>query len=130
MENKYYTPTLEEFHVGFEYEQYVGTDWEKLIFDIDYEDEDWNDLYHVNFCINRSTIRVKYLNKEDIESLGWYPGGLQGLNEDSFTYNEYQLYWQDNQFIEIYDFRSSIVFQGTIKNKSELVKLLKQLGIC
>ena len=28
MENKYYIPKIEEFHVGFEYERINGTAWE------------------------------------------------------------------------------------------------------
>lgn len=119
MENKYYTPTIEEFHVGFEYEY-------------KYSDKGWTfKVYEPHFTINNVEVeeycRVKHLDKEDIESLG-------------FEQIEYDTYKKENIYIElnmeyktfisaIKQGESSILFQGTIKNKSELKKLLKQLGI-
>lgn len=129
MENKYYTPEISEFHVGFEYEIYVpGTDTEytKKIFTLT-EVGFIQNVYDQN--LQEGWFRVKYLDKEDIESLDWKSGLFQGLNEDSFTYQDYQLYWQDNQFIQIYNFDAKIIFEGIIKNKSELKKLLTQLEI-
>ena len=126
MESKYYTPSTEEFHVGFEYEEFVKR---KGWMPVTLKDlESWN-LNSEGFCIDYDDYRVKYLDREDIESLGWELGWKMGLNEDSFTYKDNQLYWQDNQWIQIYDWDSKIIFQGTIKNKSELKRLLKQLGI-
>ena len=75
-EIKYYTPSLEEWYIGFEYEQLVrfvgGTsvpeeqhceEWEHKIahkFDIADKFTTWPWI-----------VRVKYLDVEDIESLGW-----------------------------------------------------------
>jgi len=95
-----------------------------------------------------SGIRVKYLDKEDIESCGfgnykksvcaWYE--LEGHFEDSFaSYG----YWtkirlihceSDNKikilaFEHSWDEEETVLFQGKIKNKSELKKLLKKLNI-
>lgn len=65
--NKYYTPEIEEFHIGFEYEFNVGnTTWTKFIFDLDRPDKVLE-----NFKLNPQLFRVKYLDKEDIESLGF-----------------------------------------------------------
>lgn len=64
MENKYYTPTIEEFHIGFEYE------W------LD-EEGNWNkentptEITPDGYDEQEYGLRVKYLNKEDIESLGF-----------------------------------------------------------
>ena len=75
--NKYYTPELEEFHVGFEYEYFtkdwVGKDythtWVKLKFN---QKEDYgNDLDNMVYFIETEQVRVKYLDREDIESLGF-----------------------------------------------------------
>lgn len=163
MENKYYTPSIEEFHVGFEYERYekpyydykkefVGkkdqlgyiikdylpTDyicmksgWTKETFDI--EDK----LPNVQW-INKDGIleplctetRVKYLDKEDIESLGF-----KQSTSDNYWYdyknNKYWLYkeWEKDWRWIISDEESEISFAGSIKNKSELKRLLKQLNI-
>jgi len=133
---EYYTPELEEFHKGFEFESnYVlfsnDLEWKPIIFGGNnrlMDDLPWFYSAYENDAVP-TEFRVKYLDREDIESLGWYPGRLQGLNEDSFTLNDNQLYWQDNQFIQIYNWNSTIIFEGIIKNKSELRRLMKQLRI-
>jgi len=124
---KYYTPELEEFYPGFEYEylQLVNgvAKWKKDSFG-----RVVTSISTLKYLFDNG-VRVKHLDHEDIESLGWYSGRLQGLNEDSFTLNDNQLYWQDNQFIQIYNWNSTIIFEGIIKNKSELRRLMKQLRI-
>lgn len=124
MGNKYYTPSIEEFHVGFRCEIFNGFSWEPYIISTS---ECLSDLTGEGY-------RVKYLDKEDIESLGWLDGELRGMTP--FIYNEldpdneFQLYYQyDNHFAQIYDYNSDYVFRGIIKNKSELIKLMKQLNI-
>jgi hypothetical protein len=144
LNSKYYTPTIDEFHVGFEYE---WNGWkEKGIFgkcqveDIYYFDELRDDLFY-------GEVRVKYLDREDIES-------LRHKNNDGFTTffkvrseddNEivFQTYWvEEDQYLDeeyIYwdikynrikiTHKSKTLFWGKIKNKSELKVLLKQLGI-
>lgn len=138
--NLYYTPTIEEFHIGFEYEYMNGDLWEKSKITIqdyksdgpDYERSDsW---FQEEILGGIRTIRVKYLDKEDIESLGWLDGELRGMTPFIFNEmdpdNEFQLYYQfDNQFAQIYNCHAQFVFQGTIKNKSELIKLMQQLNI-
>ena len=74
MENKYYTPDISEFHVGFEYERMNGADWEKAeLTNVDcwgtmsrgYEKK----IEEIDSLIR--SVRVKYLDREDIESLGF-----------------------------------------------------------
>lgn len=164
--SKYYTPTIDEFYIGFEYERYIDSSWEELIFDIDYEDENWNDLFHTNFCIANNTVRVKYLDKTDIESLGFVEvkaldefisiskhtyclnkskniecltveNNLQNIPQEQMSWNKpYYLIitnvgniWIVDSGITGPNYQYSKLFSGIIKNKSELVKLLKQLGI-
>lgn len=148
MESKYYTPTIEEFHVGFEYEYY-----EQCLFDLpDKKTPIWinkvfgneyEELDSVAYDITQtpSTIRIKYLDKEDIESLGWEYVEDRGMSENyGYTFNKpiqylsggdawYKLrYWFTNHRVRIEPLGGPI-FDGTIKNKSELKILLKQLGI-
>jgi hypothetical protein len=138
--NLYYTPTIEEFHVGFGYEYMNGDRWEESKMRIqdyksdgpDYERSDsW---FEEELLGGIRTVRVKYLDQSDIESLGWLDGELRGMTPFIFNEmdpdNEFQLYYQfDNQFAQIYNCHSQFVFQGTIKNKSELIKLMQQLNI-
>ncbi len=63
MESKYYIPELSEFYVGFEYEEYDAS-WQPAILD-------FRDLDVIDDEIREGVIRVKYLDREDIESLGW-----------------------------------------------------------
>jgi len=137
MKNKYYTPKIEEFGVGFEYE----VNGLEGIWDNGDEDREWvhtsiDDNIHQLFSETKrlkeepQNIRVKYLDKKDIESLGfkksmthnnWY----DYKNERYWLYKENEKDWR---WI-ISDEESEVSFAGSIKNKSELKKLLKQLNI-
>lgn len=122
--NKYYTPTIEELHVGFEYEAKAKGSTETS--------------YSTFIChghnsifseFNSSTIRVKYLDREDIESLGFvFKGGDTHL---TYHYGGYAItHTPPSNKIDIYYYDGSEFVNGiTIKNKSELKKLLKQLNI-
>ena len=138
--NKYYTPRIEEFCIGFicEYRTLRGI-WEPvecdaemlaLIFSNIKEDNN----YYVSSC------RVKYLDREDIESLGFVH--IDGSNQCRYIKKDqydrkYKLYF--GQFINGYGamsidvsldgFNASQIFRGVIKNKLELSRLLKQLNI-
>jgi hypothetical protein len=99
--------------------------------------------------LEAGNIRVKYLDKEDIESLGFNPGKLHPKNFVSrygFTENS-SLDWQyfNNGVMEISFYKSpqeiiaicngkyydeqETFFRGIIKNKSELKKILKMIGV-
>ena len=131
--NKYYTPEIEEFHIGFEYErhQYEDGNWFK------YTVEERDILDHAE-----KEIRVKYLDKEDIESLGFKEKSLKYyiFNEPSGKlpyWNkvilDFRWSYKDISIIGIraddLGMEEGILFRGNIKNKSELKKLLKQLNI-
>jgi len=136
--DKYYTPSIEEFHVGFEFEVNYGKErWEKEAI---YTKPQVVTLPYMNL----KNIRVKYLDQEDIESLGFKHQIGKGIKSytDKFIYKpndnlQYELtyvYEQNILRIHVEDlvyFEESYnyLFQGTIKNKSELKRLLKQLGI-
>lgn len=128
MENKYYTPSIEEFHVGFEYEylEHFGKDfgkWNK------YKVEHNSSLFHLSNLLASCSIRVKYLDKEDIESLGFEFGEYSKgrfKNETIELFNKFSTVWVIHAIGS--DYRDKL-FEGNIKNLSELKVLLKQLGI-
>ena len=82
-DNKYYTPSIEEFYVGFEYEikqlndkrELVG--WVKLIWSaMDVMEESFTITYEmgkVSKVEGSECYRVKYLDREDIEDFKWKP---------------------------------------------------------
>jgi len=132
MDNKYYTPKIEEFHVGFEVEwsESGRKIWINEIFDED-------DLSDLCLGVDKiSNFRVKFLDREDLESLGWE---FVGKDEffDCINYNigdGYVLqFWEEGGVsIERYSgffHAKTIHFAGKIKNKSELVKLMAMLNI-
>lgn len=148
MDNKYYIPSIEEFHVGFEYEELASGDrftssahgkWVPLIQD----ENDFLAVYEsysiLPELIKDEKLRVKYLDQEDIESLGWnYEKLSAGTESYYFTKDEY---WMDIDFnfngkiwLRIYESQGTVeselnYFSGFLNNKSELRKLLTQLGI-
>ena len=130
----HYTPTLDEFHIGFEFEYRTlergKVVWEKTVCDnYNFDSESW-------VVINKENLeyrRVKFLDREDIESLGWkfnyqYPG----LNELNFDLKDLELDYDFNShYLRIcFEGNGDVTrFSGTIKNKSELKRLMVQLGI-
>lgn len=128
--NKYYTPSIDEFYQGFEFEFNTGNEgWIKQVSDPRPPYSFYTEKY-------RDLARVKYLDQEDIESLGWKPGMIKignntidvyGLGEYVITETKYKL----DISLVTYIVKSKLnrIFRGTIKNKSELKKLMKQLGI-
>jgi hypothetical protein len=131
-ESKYYTPNIEEFHVGFEYESLYNDNWEKntitkqVVSSFDDLIDDFN--YY--------SVRVKYLDSSDIEDLGFidaeeitplFPGYKCYFNNKLGL----RLYFGSNQKVILRRPLSDgiILFRGTVKNKSELKKVLTQIGV-
>lgn len=150
MDNKYYTPNIEEFYVGFEYEfkekftdgtiktqkKYNKANWIKGIIcvrDIPYINRSLNGKNGLNGI---SGIRVKFLDKEDIESLGFIFYMVDNVrNYTIYRKEDIQIFKGLNTNIliinriditETFSY-NNILFTGTIKNKSELIKLIKHL---
>lgn len=143
MKDKYYTPSIEEFRVGFEYElqNIENAQWRKVTCRQGFGafDDDIDDL-------EEGRIRVKYLDEEDLYSLGFEYNGepagckfrfkskkiLYPLNSE-FDHRFFLELSSDLDIFRIFQRYSSLDiisrFQGKIKNISELKVLLKQLGI-
>ena len=134
-ENKYYTPEINEFYVGFEYE-YKNHDgvnrdistpvWKKSAV------KSINDLPYIERGLNTiNNTRVKYLDKQDLIELGFKEIGQEEyyLNGDLNSWCIEALYHQSiKSYYRIGDGETQRMFLE-IKNKSELIKVLKMLGI-
>lgn len=125
---KYYTPSIEEFHVGFEYQiEDLGDDGLSRIWRDQVFDGEETRTYFIEE-LRKKEMRVKYLDKEDIESLGWKPTEI----EDNYVAGHkggYKLNHLCINYLIIQGTDSMCWFKGIIKNKSELKKLMKQLNI-
>lgn len=71
--SNYYTPDISEFHISFEYERFVPISnaieeecWDKLAMSVNYLSLD-----EIDNEIIEKEIRVKYLDRQDIEELGF-----------------------------------------------------------
>lgn len=143
MESDYYTPTIEEFHVGFESEIFAPevVQWGRYVWKFD------DDPVYFRKLSDEEAHRVKYLDKEDIESLGFEVeeetnnGHTWLLNfkvldkEYEWDYDTVASYNINNKTLTIDngnrwpDEYECLVTDIKIKNKSELKKILNQLGI-
>lgn len=131
-EAKYYTPSIEEFYVGFEFEVKMGNigDWNKVVFDELTLNSGFPDIHE--------TYRVKFLDRQDIEAEGWKTEdkNAQTGEADGWIYcattttkDEYYMNFCPLTNIAIISDIDENLFVGTIRNISEFRKLLKQLGI-
>lgn len=125
---KYYTPDISEFHVGFEYEFRDFKNPEKFNKEVVTLDNlEFLDV--IEGWIKLKDIKVKYLDKEDIEELGWKI--VEVIDDFTITASkdEFRLFY----FLNLKNLKvlgnTSIKFEGFIKNKSELKKLMQQLNI-
>jgi len=144
MVDKYYTPSIEEFHIGFIFEGYNTTsnypnndEWVEFKLELGLS-EQWN---RIEDYINNNQIRIKYLDNEDIKDLGYlidewfiskgrYGGTYKIKLSDIGFGKKISIYTKDfvrdgsGNYEEL-----CIIYRLSIKNKSELKVLLKQLGI-
>lgn len=152
--DKYYIPNIEEFHVGFEYEllkkvsrydNYWRFEIVKKVFTPVKTNRDF-DWIRLKIDLEDKEIRVKYLDQEDIESLGFINSKLTNeiwLYKDKLDFRglgeKYTIgiNWRPgrNHLLVFYvpDEKQIpaglTIFAGAIKNKSELKRLMKQLNI-
>lgn len=154
---KYYTPAIEEFCVGFEFEALNSRDW---FFSESYFG--WKNITLSEYllmrdftiqnlisAIGKGWLRIKYLDREDIESFGFESIITKSIGKDHYTMDgkkstrgnlllEHD--WLNNKITiktpnYIRDgsgnFDGYIIYVNRliIKNKSEFSRLLKQLSI-
>ena len=123
---KYYVPEISEFHVGFEYE-YLN-EYAKPVPTWQKETLQFNDWFVHNFEIEKA--RVKHLDTQDIESLGWKLDVLDGseylfeARHQTFVLKHHK---QNEWHIRTTD--NSRGFNFEIKNTPELRTIMKQIGI-
>ena len=141
---KYYTPKIEEFCIGFEFEEEFNNpnltkmvrpigdnyEWVKLTLNTSHS------ISRITSKIKKQKIRTKYLDKTDIESFGFVE---DKSNSDQYRLNLelvkdgyiYGVVLYDTTQVSIYKYKhkEDVIFCGKIKNKTEFKKLLNQVGI-
>jgi len=149
MEAQYYTPTIDEFHVGFEFEMDAGTGWSKQTFPKPWwESGGMGGMSTLKRCLQDKNIRVKHLCRQDIEDLLTKMGFE--VEDDINSNGGFKQEFRDNLEIKVeanktdtpmvFIFKSDglyhieidetrKVFELDIRNKSELRKIMQQCGI-
>jgi len=124
-EKKYYTPSIEEFHVGFEYEiSYDGETYQSKVVD------DSDELHRIKTAIESLWVRVKHLDREDIKSLGWkYVPATKTFELIDLAGYEWELIFIPQTLSVDIDLYKGNPFSGTIRNKSELATIMRMIGI-
>ena len=161
MKEKYYTPEIKEFCIGFEFEYYWNEKWEKTKLEkTDCIYGEYENHYAFEDIIrNVIKTRVKYLDKKDIESV-WFeklikkdiPKCFYPLLDDIEKINSFfqlnsskiDITWYLQKYHSEYNntsikiikeerfkgnYYNDTIFDGNIKNKSELIVILKDIGI-
>lgn len=152
MESKYYVPSIDELYVGFEYELNS-----KSGIQFGYSKHSFTGHIGPILLMDKNNVRVKYLDKEDIESLGFeidesHISMMSDENPEQIDYMfcsknhepKYKLLycnWWVGNHDDIDEHRLvriqrrvldtddyNTIFSGCIKNKSELKQVLKILG--
>lgn len=139
MENKYFTPDIEDFHVGYEFQRFIprknATEeecWETIKLPVNYLTLD-----EIDNEIIEKEIRVPYLTKEQIEAEGWIEDeGLYKLrkNEDlfftiDFNTDSYSLIINSYSKINTTFYSGDHIFKGFCKDINTFRKITKLLGI-
>ena len=130
MENKYYQPNSEDFNIGVECQVYYPREevWK------DRKIRHWEDLDEIlsRFTTDNTSVRFKYLDEDDLLSLGLklkiWDNGSGYFEIENYTIGIYStsLFCTVSQN----DYGNNIIrFSGNIKNKNEFQRLLKQLEI-
>ncbi len=139
MENKYYVPTIEEFYVGFECEfknKMQSSNWETVICDQDMISIVYDRIEHSENY--KDEIRVKCLDEQDIQDLGFSKTERKPLREDTesnWRFFEHKhksdifiSFLPNDNYLIIHGIAENL-FKGTIKNKSELKRIMQMLKI-
>lgn len=135
MENKYYTPDIKDLYIGYNTEIYTQSDklikqsvWKPIIIGLDNN----TNINYINKYIKSNNIKTKYLDVEDIESLGWrkmkqYTQGIW------FEKSKYKLYYESPEKIQIcvgtMPLWLNYLYMGSCKSINELKTILNLLRI-
>lgn len=154
MQNLYYTPTIEEFHVGFHYEMKESFCDGTVKSQTDFDNAQWikricdgGNLPYIERALGGRNaakglcgIRVKYLDKTDIENCDWYfksqltteSNNHYFWDKATSTHSLIYFYKKHHAIITIRDTIQKIdltSFVGTIKNINQLQNIMKMIEI-
>lgn len=126
MENKYYTPDIEDFYIGYECEL-LYEDWEKSIYSTTHVD-----FFNIEHLIKLNRVRTSFLTKEQIEAEGWtFVKERDAFKKNDGLYKCYMNYFSNSNgsSMTIHDGHGSTYYDGECKSVNEFRRIEKWLGI-
>jgi hypothetical protein len=141
MGDKYYIPYTNEFYPGVEYilRKKSSIDDKNRYIIRTIKESDLDDIIWIKRTLSRDNgfdeILMKYLDKEDIQSLGFvikFEGYPMIYIRDVYLLTHYDKYEIEDYKLDgliIICKNNNKIFEGRIKNKSELKVLFRQLGL-
>ncbi len=143
MENKYFTPDIEDLCIGYECEYNFAKAYtdEFDFVKIDYKDitsgeagytNELTDMIHL-IDDGAAAIRVPYLTKEQIEAEGWKYLSEGYVEQQAFYKDDFQMScFYDKHLLKIIkkeSLKTVILYQGSCKCINDFRKIIKLLGI-
>ena len=128
MEAQYYTPSLSEFHIGFEFEAKEPDSDKWLPFTF----TSFQSLNHIHGLIEAGCVRVKRLDADDIVGCGWGESKTQKSQYRHIKYEQqhcWLMFMPENEKNVSIGCGWTNYFLGTIRNKSELLDQMQRCGI-
>ena len=138
MENKYFTPNIEDLYVGYECEiNNIHGKWESITITFTNSNSFYKtDLAEVCLLVEDKYVRVPYLTKEQIEAEGWIKAKAPIV---TIKHDFYEIPYIKDNFRVDYNFRNNLIniienngtnlFYGKCKDINTFRKLIKLLGI-
>ncbi len=133
MENKYFTPDIENLCIGYECEiNNIHGKWESITITFTNSNSFYKtDLAEVCLLVEDKYVRVPYLTKEQIEAEGW-----ELSSEDKylqFVKPNYSISYVEKLHllivIALEEKQSDVKYSGTCKDINTFRKITKLLGI-
>lgn len=131
-ELKYFTPSIEDIHVGYECEISKFKEWTPTIITWDYN------LDGLTYCMKVSPdacIRVPYLTKEQIEKEGWKKQGSNKFYEKHKNSKIYYLWVTENRIsinegmFGLLYWKVPQIYRGECKDINTFRYVCKLLGV-
>lgn len=132
MENKYYTPDIQDLRIGYECElwdswAYTKENWRKITIGI--QDNECSGPYpyyglFVDYADSIDKIRTLYLTKEQIKKEGFQDIGSLWFKKEYFKVRKWK-----NQEIDIYINEDDLIFRGNCPSINEFRTIMKLLEI-
>ena len=125
--NKYFTPNIEDLHIGYELEHLSATGYITTKFEID------SSLPALQELIKLNQIRVPYLTKEQIEAEKWEYLSEGYIGHQSFYKDDFEMScFYDKHLLKIIKkekVKTVVLYQGRCKCINEFRKIIKLLEI-